>query len=358
MPRAEAASPADCRTLAVPSWRDHFLKGEAVGYRQLEQWTSRLTDDVIAAAAKAELAEEYNFVETMDRVRVIRRLAEAYDEAPPDERPDPQNNIAQQSLERVVAALEAIAALQFGGPEYHQQRSAYVNGINEESRTWRQEIRPHIRNDADLTERAIEAGHLADRAKQTFDEIDTMRAQIVSLEEQASSLVEKIKDLSGELGAAQLASHYEKQAKDHREASNLFIAFTVLAAGALIGIGLWMFSSVPKRSTTDWSQLVPELTIRLFVLGVIGYAVSFCSKSYRANKHLQYSNEHRRNALKTYILFRESTSDPDVQNIITTELVKAVFSHEETGFLDKSGEKTIIEEQSNLLGLLGALRKS
>lgn len=40
------------------------------------------------------------------------------------------------------------------------------------------------------------------------------------------------------------------------------------------------------------------------------------------------------------------------------ELVRAVFSAEESGFLDKGDNKTIIEEQSSLLSLLAAGKRS
>lgn len=324
--------------------------------RELLQWTSQLSDDLLDSAEQKDLEAAYNFVEAMARVRVIRRLAEAYDEAPPDERPDPQNNTAQLTLQELVDIVGQIANLRFGVPEFHGQRASLVNRIEEMSRTWRQDLRPHIRGGSDLAERAVEAAQIADRAKVTLDELEAAKAELVALEAQAAELVEKVKLLSGDAGASTLASHYDGQAQRHEASATWFMTGAGVASAVLLVVGWILFAAVPKRASVTWNELVPELTIRLFTLGVIGYAVTFCAKSYRANKHLQYSNEHRRNALQTYILFRESTSSEDVQNIITTELVRAVFSAEETGFLDKGGDRTIIEEQSSLVGLLTAKR--
>jgi hypothetical protein len=69
--------------------------------------------------------------------------------------------------------------------------------------------------------------------------------------------------------------------------------------------------------------------------------------------HLKVLNEQKKNALDTYSLFVDATTSDAARDLVTGELVKSVFTPGETGYLDKSGDKTIIDSQSPILALLG-----
>jgi hypothetical protein len=62
--------------------------------------------------------------------------------------------------------------------------------------------------------------------------------------------------------------------------------------------------------------------------------------------HLKVLNEQKQNALDTYSLFVDATTSDAARDLVTGELVKSVFTPGETGYLDKSGDKTIIDSQS------------
>src|SRR5205085_9429366 len=97
------------------------------------------------------------------------------------------------------------------------------------------------------------------------------------------------------------------------------------------------------NTSTQWAELTRSLVARLFFLGLASYALAFTIRNYKVNRHLQVSNAQKRIALDTYGLFTEAVADAELRDVITAELVKAVFVAPDTGFLDTGSDKTVIE---------------
>lgn len=56
----------------------------------------------------------------------------------------------------------------------------------------------------------------------------------------------------------------------------------------------------------------PNLITKVFIISILIYLISFFFKQYSVNRHLQALNNHRKNALNSYILFAESIGDKDI----------------------------------------------
>lgn len=72
------------------------------------------------------------------------------------------------------------------------------------------------------------------------------------------------------------------------------------------------------------------------------YVVAFAARNYRVNMHLNSVNEHRVNALDTYTLFTEAVTSESARDSMVAEVVRAVVTSPETGYLG-SPDKTIVE---------------
>jgi hypothetical protein len=88
----------------------------------------------------------------------------------------------------------------------------------------------------------------------------------------------------------------------------------------------------------------------VFSLGVVSFSLAFPLRNYRVNSHLQVAHEQKRNAPNTYLDFVEATT-PSAHDIVTTELVRFVFSEAQVGYLDTIGDKTIIDSSAGMVGL-------
>lgn len=151
--------------------------------------------------------------------------------------------------------------------------------------------------------------------------------------------------------------YYNTQSEGHwGEAKNFLIASMVLAA-ATVGLGIWLFSTLHvdlnARAGTEWAEFTRSLVVRLFFVGIATYALTFCVRGYRIGKHLQVVNEQKRNALDTYSLFTAAITSDTLRDVVTAELVKAVFASSDTGYLSETQDRTVVENQgSGILSLL------
>lgn len=193
---------------------------------------------------------------------------------------------------------------------------------------WRREARPHVKGGtSDWAARGAEAEALLAKAREAAAEHE--------------QLLVKVRDLTSEAGTGELATHYTKQAEDHRNAARLALGAVILMAAAVVLVGWWLISHMP--ATEDWSVLVRNVLARAFVLGVLSFGVAFASRIYRTNTHLRAVYEQKANALRTFSLFSRSVDDEDARSMILAELVRAVFSSADTGVLDKGSDHTIVE---------------
>jgi hypothetical protein len=314
-----------------------------VGY--LAPHLKKLTDKQLKAARHDEL-EEMSLSETVDSIRVIRRLAQALDQTPEDELPDNARQRSHQLLEQLVGIVDQMVAFTLVAPNAHQTRQQLQAQVKNHYDTWRTELRPHIR---------AEVGALAQlRDLQEQDEaLHQLRERAAATAAEADALLEKVQRLAGEVGAGQLSKHYRDQADDYRATAKWFL---IVSGGLaiLLGVLSWiLFSDIETGG--EWTEFAREALARLFFLGIVGYALTFAVRGYRANTHLRVVNQQKANALDTYILFQESATSEVGKEAITLELVRAVFSQSDSGFLDGGSDRTIIEEQgAPMMGLLAA----
>jgi hypothetical protein len=138
----------------------------------------------------------------------------------------------------------------------------------------------------------------------------------------------------------------------------LFLVGAAVSAAVVAILAIILFVTIKDRPTSEWVAYIRDLGVRIFVLGIGLYVINFMVKGYRANQHLLVVNEHKANALKTFRLFQDAASgEGTTRDLITAELVKAVFAPDETGFLDHAPDRTVVEGQSGLLALLAQQNK-
>lgn len=117
------------------------------------------------------------------------------------------------------------------------------------------------------------------------------------------------------------------------------------------GFIIFIFKSFNNQSFSITTELVsktngiastkevfnyPLLITRLLLISLFLYIVSFSLRQYSINRHLQTINQHRKNALNSFLLF-ESTidkADPSLKNALVLQLSKAIFEESPTGFLN------------------------
>jgi hypothetical protein len=218
------------------------------------------------------------------------------------------------------------------------QIEAEVEGIRE----WLAgNVRPHLRG-AEVDSSAVRG-----ESQAALREAKKGAAQI-------EEIVREVRKLSGEAAGTQMSGHYGAQAGKHTTQAWVSLTAVVVCLIALLFVGLYLFVWNPPPvgdGSARWGEFVRGIIVRLFFLGLIGYALAFAGRIYRASRHLEVVNEQKRSALNTYVLFTQAAPSAEVQNIVTAEIARAVFSIPDTGFLRADQERTVIEQPALLTAL-------
>jgi len=159
-----------------------------------------------------------------------------------------------------------------------------------------------------------------------------------------------------------MSAFYATQATSFRKQANRFFGAVIVSVLVLVVVGMWLFVFEPiplgpSKGASQWEEFVRGLAIRVFFLGIAGYALAFTARNYRIARHLEVAYDQKRASLDTYPLFIEALPQveeggQEVRNIVTAEAARAAFGAIDSGFLSEDRERTIIESQPSLNNLL------
>jgi hypothetical protein len=201
-----------------------------------------------------------------------------------------------------------------------------------------------------------------EEATKTLAELESMRVTLAAttaeLEDRVAELTkqqEAVASKSGQAATGELAKQYKQQADEHMKAAKVLLRFAIgtgVALALLICLTFWWLAP----ETNDMTEFIRQSALRLLLLSVATVALVFCLRNYRVNKHLEVLNERRENALETFGLFQGAVTSEDARNYVVQELVRAVFAHEDTGYVQADTERTVIESPTGMLSALAAAR--
>lgn len=320
-------------------------------FQSLVQVFDRADWDVLAATNMGDL----NLRPAVDLLRRTRDRLAAADVLEPLDIPMSVRGevLGQNFRNEVTSLLDRMADYGPSTDNPAQARRQYLVEAVRLSDLVLERVVPITRTDETTVRRAMEeVRDLSDRLRQTQTEFEHSKAD---LEKQQAVLAQS----SASTAAADLSTYYESQAKKHAGTARSFFVSAVAAAIVLTVLTLWfLFWSPPDYSAASTSQQWIEVTrnsiARLALLSIVGYAVAFCVRNYRVNMHLEVLNKRRENALNTFGLMQAGVTTDDARNIVVGELVRAVFTSDETGYLGAETERTVIESPGGA-GMLSAV---
>jgi len=266
---------------------------------------------------------------------VIQRTAQALDTQRELEVPDGLFGNAREMLTNLANTMQQMRDFTVAQDNAWQLRTNLISNVQGARSGLLQQCAPFIRS-ADID--------VAARSTSIMEALGRIRA----LEAEADKAVDKIRVASGTVGAAKLSAHYLAAENDHKKQAGRYLLAVVIVAVLTVVLAAILFVTLKvdlkeHNTSTQWAELTRSLVARLFFLGLASYALAFTIRNYKVNRHLQVSNAQKRIALDTYGLFTEAVADAELRDVITAELVKAVFVAPDTGFLDTGSDKTVIE---------------
>lgn len=280
---------------------------------------------------------------------VARRYAEAratllaYNEEPEDAVSASSKSAAEQAVRQLVSAVEPFV---LGAPNDHERYVTILeNSIERASNEIAEHLRPQIRSGI------LDIAKTKDRAERAY-------ADALGASRKFSELVQRAQEVIDRVGVGSLAGHYETQANKQAEAARTWLWGVAISGVGLLAVVVWLiFETGSHPAPLDWPDYAGMFVTKALAIGALSYAVSFCSKNYRAHRHVEITYRQRMAALDTFTVMASSLAqenDKEGRVIVLTELSRAIFAASETGMTSSgSGDKTIIE---NTLPIMSAMR--
>lgn len=184
-----------------------------------------------------------------------------------------------------------------------------------------------------------------------------------NLEQKIESLEKQKKDIestSGEVAAAHFGKSFENQVIEYEKTSNdwlkqrsLYLKILFWILGVNIAFYIYLFLSTKVNLLPGFTPkeffTVEYAVIKLALISLLFYALSFSSKHYNINSDLASTNKHRKNVADTYSLFLETSQNEDAKKEIAKQGAEAMFKHAPNGYTKSSDdERSFINEIINI----------
>lgn len=188
---------------------------------------------------------------------------------------------------------------------------------------------------ASVRENASTIKNLADESKKKAKELD--------------EVISSVRKASGEKSIASFADFFGKESARYKTQADSWFKRVI---GSLIILGIVIiilfvvvdFLIKPPVDTGLATQLV---LLKLASLSVVFYVLYQCIKNYNVNNHLEVSNKHRENSLRTFEALKNGSSDLDTQKAVLLAATSAIFSLGDTGYINQKDA-----EPGNIAGLI------
>lgn len=314
---------------------------------------SMLSDEKLASLHGEDMGV-LSLHEVTDLLKRIRTELEAGEVLVPDEIPTSVRNefLSGNFATQLDSLIQGMAQYGESTENPAVQRNQYKNVAEGLRNLVVERLRPIIRTDeAKLHQMLAEVQALASTLSDLRDDLEKQRTALAQSSTKAA--------------ASDLSTHYTAQASSHDTTATNFFKASIAAGVLLTGLTAYFFIVSPPDYTSNktaeqWIEVVTNAVARLLLLSIAGIGLAFCLRNYRVNMHLQVLNKRRENALNTFGLLQAGVTTDEARNIVVGELVRAVFTSEETGYLGNETERTVIESpgSAGMLSAVTAMTKS
>lgn len=143
----------------------------------------------------------------------------------------------------------------------------------------------------------------------------------------------QLEDTLAEESVSKYEKIFEEQANKHQWAAYGWLGTT---AALLVGFGwvfYWLFD-VLRIGGTEWVEVLQNIFTKGFLLSLIYLVLNRSIKNYTAQKHLEVTNRHRQNALRTFQAFHSAAGEnQEIQDAVLLAATNAIFDANQSGYL-------------------------
>lgn len=262
--------------------------------------------------------------------KVIGQIAESFRrvrEVAIDGLPDHAIGILAHAIHITQNALSQVESLDASSYSSQDFRNQVMNVLNHAHLNVFDKLVPIL---AHASPDSTDVIDLQKSTEQVTRHIKEMSSKVDKYSDEAQVALAKIRGAAAEAGVSQHGTIFSDNADEHGKLKNRWIVVSIIIAAVTIAIAI--LTMVDGHSYSNTGELISYLSGRLFLFGVLSYALVWSGRMYRAQAHNEIVNKHRQNALQTFDTFTAASSDKATKNAILTQATMCIFSHRPSGF--------------------------
>lgn len=200
-------------------------------------------------------------------------------------------------------------------------------------------------------------------ARSTLELLKEIHRATTAEADRAATAAAAAEKASGIGGTQVLSFRYGDVAKELERAAIAWLVLAGLLAVAAVCI-VWYANpqaahvSIPNTATP---AVLTLLVIRLFAAKVATFSLALfcltvCVRNYQTNKHNAEIYRHRASVFKTYEAFVASAKSKTTKDLVLTQALQLLLSHQPTGYLGAVPDATPAGQASRILDLAKKLK--
>jgi hypothetical protein len=284
-----------------------------------------------------------------EQLEEIRSIVKDLALEPWDELQQPGGVLEQiRAVNDLVDEMLALSSEMGNAP---QEKERLENQLGELLQWFRTEGRQRARRAfmyrvlAERPDRPPEGAEL-DEMRESFASLRSEAAEVKRQLEGQRDLANEFRDAARESAGQELSGVFLDRAGDCKDAAMIWlVALAMASIGAIVGAIVTFNKVRPDEGSHDPHDLA-GLGLGLFILGILAFAVRICAQNYRVNRHLEAVARSKAAAISTFQRLVSSVEEEEVKSAVTLTLAQAIFTTEETGLVDGSGDHVTLVERA------------
>ena len=183
---------------------------------------------------------------------------------------------------------------------------------------------------------------LREQTQVVSDRIGQLQAELDSSQE----AINEARKEAGSSASQELEKVYKNLAGDYAKTANKWLIALGVALVAGFVAALLTYHGVRPAGEAKNAHDYAALGFGVFVLGLVAFVIRVCAQNLRINRHLAAVNRSKASAISTFQRLTASVSDEAVRSAVTLTLAQAIFTVEETGLTDASGDHVTLIERA------------
>jgi hypothetical protein len=168
---------------------------------------------------------------------------------------------------------------------------------------------------------------------ETRTKIAAIGGKVDELERAAHAALATAQEAARESGLSANLNAFSSAAKDNESSARLW-AIGALICALLLVTGGFIASAPESKDAWNTAQNLFFFGKHIFLASVVSFLMVTCVRNYRATRHSEVLNDHRKRALQTFERLRAGAIDERMRDAILVQATEAIFSMQVSGFAD------------------------